>query len=182
MAVAEFYWCRCGVGESLVFKLYGLGPVDITPSANYLHPLKKKKNVTLYTWHMTSDMWHLTFGTWHVTHSGGVNIFSQCQLSSSYSLGQPVSWRSWTKGSPPEWINQSVNYKGVYKTVKKAAEQSKNFTFLAAPSSSRGIVVGRSVRQSVGQSVGHFCEKVTFRVLNGTLTLPTYLLIQKQWK
>ena len=41
--------------------------------------------------------------------------------------------------------------------------------FLAALSSSRSPVVGPSVRPSVGE----LCEKVTFRVLNSNLNLPT---------
>ena len=53
-----------------------------------------------------------------------------------------------------------------------------NVAFLSAPSSSRSLVVGPSVRwsvrQSVRQSVGHLCEKVTFRLSNGNLNLPTY--------
>ena len=43
--------------------------------------------------------------------------------------------------------------------------------FLAALSSSRSLVV----RPSVRWSVGGLCEKVTFRVLNCNLNLPTYL-------
>ena len=43
--------------------------------------------------------------------------------------------------------------------------------FLADLSSSRSLVVGPSVRPSVGQ----LCEKVTFRVSNGNFNLPTYL-------
>ena len=55
--------------------------------------------------------------------------------------------------------------------------------FLAALSSSRSLVVGPSIRRSVGpsvgRSVGHLCEKVTIRVLNGNLNLPTYLPMQQ---
>ena len=43
--------------------------------------------------------------------------------------------------------------------------------FFAALSSSRSVVVRRSVRPSVGG----LCEKVTFRVLNGNISLLTYL-------
>ena len=46
-------------------------------------------------------------------------------------------------------------------------------TFLAALSSSRSVVVG----PSVGPSVGGLCEKVTFRILNGNLNLPTYATV-----
>ena len=49
--------------------------------------------------------------------------------------------------------------------------QVKQITFLAAPSSSRRLVV----RWSFGPSVRGLCEKVTFRVLNGNLNLPTHL-------
>jgi hypothetical protein len=56
---------------------------------------------------------------------------------------------------------------------------SSEFGFLAALNSSRSVVVGRSVgplvRWSVGPSVGHLCEKVIFKVLNGNINLPTYL-------
>ena len=45
------------------------------------------------------------------------------------------------------------------------------FNFLAALSSSRSVVVCRSVCRSVR----HLCEKVIFTVLNGNLNLPTYL-------
>ena len=44
-------------------------------------------------------------------------------------------------------------------------------------SSSRSVVVGPSVGPLVRLSVGDLCEKVTFRVLNGNLNLPTYLPI-----
>ena len=42
----------------------------------------------------------------------------------------------------------------------------KRSLFLAALSSSRSVVVGRSV----GPSVRHLCEKVIFTVLNGNLS------------
>ena len=44
--------------------------------------------------------------------------------------------------------------------------------FLAAPSSSRSLDVGRSVGWLVGRSVGHLCEKGIFRVSDGNLKLP----------
>ena len=47
--------------------------------------------------------------------------------------------------------------------------------FLAAQSSSRSLVVGWSVRPLVR----HLCEKVTIRVSNGNLNLPTYLRMQQ---
>ena len=43
----------------------------------------------------------------------------------------------------------------------------QSYAFLAALSSSRSLVVRRLV--------GHLCEKLTFRVLNGNLNHPTYL-------
>ena len=46
---------------------------------------------------------------------------------------------------------------------------------LAAPSSSRSLVVGQSVSWAVRPLVGHRCEKVAFRVSDGNLNLPTYL-------
>ena len=49
--------------------------------------------------------------------------------------------------------------------------------FLAALSSSRSLVVRRLVRPSVGPSVGELCEKVTFRILNGNLNVPTYATV-----
>ena len=54
------------------------------------------------------------------------------------------------------------------------------YVFLAAQSSSRSLVVGPSVGPSVGptvcSSVRDVCEKVTFRVSNGNLNLPTFHL------
>ena len=56
----------------------------------------------------------------------------------------------------------------------------KIFTiFLAAPRYFRSLVIGRSVRWSVGWSVNHLCEKVTFKVQNGKVNLPTYLPLQQ---
>ena len=53
---------------------------------------------------------------------------------------------------------------------------------LAALSSSRSLVARWLVGPSVGWSVGHLCEKVTFRVSNGNFNinkayLPTYLTV-----
>ena len=50
---------------------------------------------------------------------------------------------------------------------------------VAAPSSSKSLVVGRLVRPSVCWSVEQLCEKVTFRVSNGNLKLPLYLPMQQ---
>ena len=59
--------------------------------------------------------------------------------------------------------------------VEKGTINKLNLIFLAALSSSRRVVVGRSVGRSVGPSVGKVCEKVTFSVLIGNSNLPTYL-------
>jgi hypothetical protein len=45
-------------------------------------------------WHLTPDMWHVKCDTWW-----GVNILSKLQLPTS------------------EWLNQSINHKGVYRTA-----------------------------------------------------------------
>ena len=53
--------------------------------------------------------------------------------------------------------------------------QSKNSVgqFLAALSNSRSLVV----RPSVRRSVGHLCEKVTFKVSNGVVTVVTVVIV-----
>ena len=39
-------------------KLDGVGPDDNRPSTDWLHQfVKKKKNITCDTWHVTRDMW-----------------------------------------------------------------------------------------------------------------------------
>ena len=54
--------------------------------------------------------------------------------------------------------------------------------FLAAPSSSRSLVVGRSVGRLVGPSVRHLCEKGIFRVSDCNLKLPMQLNCDKSQK
>ena len=57
----------------------------------------------------------------------------------------------------------SIAHLMIHKAIPKTAFTT---AFLAALSSSRSLVVGPSE---------DLCEKVTFRVLNGNLNLPTYL-------
>ena len=59
--------------------------------------------------------------------------------------------------------------------LRKLCHTRPGKPFLAALSSSRSVVVG----PLVGWLVGGLCEKVTFRVLNGNLNLPTYLPMQQ---
>ena len=72
---------------------------------------------------------------------------------------------------------QKINYNTIKKNIGthilqyKIPPSQSRYIFLAALSSSRSLVVG----SFVGPSVRHFCEKVTLRVSNGYLNLPTYL-------
>ena len=50
---------------------------------------------------MTRDMWHVTHDTWEEG-----NFLQNCQLSSSYGLGETVFWRYFHKGWLTVWKNQ----------------------------------------------------------------------------
>ena len=51
-------------------------------------------------------MWHVTHDTWHMG-GGEVNILSNFQLPSSYSLWFMILWRFGGKGSLTHWNNES---------------------------------------------------------------------------
>ena len=80
-----------------------VGPVDNTPSTDYLHKFVKKE----YRWHVTCDTWHMTMT--------GDRWWTLCQ--SFRSLGLMV-WDLWfSKGlkekddSISQWINHCRNNK-----------------------------------------------------------------------
>ena len=91
---------------------------------------------------------------------------SRCHLILDTRIYSPCSARH-AQGTPPPGLIHFFEINNIH-----------NKEFLAALSSSRSVVVGRSVGRSVGPLVGHLCEKVTFRVLNCNLNLPTYLPMQ----
>ena len=69
--------------------------------------------------------------------------------------------------------------KKLYEEENKRKQLFLDFVndFLAAPSSSRSLIVGWFVGWLVRPSVRGLCDKVTFRVSNSDLYLPTYLPI-----
>ena len=68
--------------------------------------------------HVTCDMWQVTSNTWHMTcvMLWGVNNFSRFQLPSSNGLWFMIFWRFGGKGSPNDWLTDSINDKGVCRT------------------------------------------------------------------
>ena len=68
---------------------------------------------------MTPDTWHLTPDTWHVKHDtqGVVNIVSQFQVPSSYSLGVKVFWKFWGKGWVSHLMNESISEQDVCRSA-----------------------------------------------------------------
>ena len=65
----------------------------------------------------------------------------------------------------------------ILKTISGSTQLLTTLLFLAAPSSSRSLVVRWLVGWLVGWSVGHLCEKVTFRVYLKPTYLSTYATV-----
>ena len=70
-------------------------------------------HLTRDTWHVTPDTWHLTPDIWHVV--GGEH---NCQLSSSFDLGEMMFGRFGGKGWLNELINELMNDKGECRTAQ----------------------------------------------------------------
>ena len=89
------------------------------------------------------------------------------------------SWQNFQAVFPQQFFPKSPIKTLGCSQNKTTETKVSNTQTLAALSSSRSLVVcpsvSWSVRPLVGWSVGHSCEKVTFRVLKGNLNLPSYL-------
>ena len=68
-----------------------------------------------YTWHVTYGMWHVTPHTWHVKYRG------RWTFSQNFRSHTVWDWSCfediWTKGWPTDWLNDLINYKGVFRTA-----------------------------------------------------------------
>ena len=78
------------------------------------HVTRDKWHKTCDMWHMTCDMWPATRDMWHMTHRVWWTL---CQIFSSLAL---TVWKLWwfeDISTKERWLNQSINYGGVYRTA-----------------------------------------------------------------
>ena len=129
--------------------------------------------MTCDTWHVTRDMWHVTCDTWHVTWHvtrdlfGGVNILSNFQLPSSYSLWFMIFWRSGGKGWLTEWLNDEA----VHRTAP-ATPGLLNALSYSRPSLL--FVFQLTGDRTEGNRRGGFLETRAWSRLEPTITCPLY--------
>ena len=67
-------------------------------------------------WYLTPDTWHVTHDICHMTHRGWWPL---CQNFKSLALqfGHNDVLKIWRKRSLTDWMNESINDKGVYRTA-----------------------------------------------------------------